>query len=296
MTKFTVKHLEDNAVNPILAAGATFTKEAKYCLWSVDDMIKYQLEFYEAPPIQTLKAFYKERLLGTNIPEKTFGTYWKKSGLKALLEMDTDVGIAKIALENYVTKTKKNVAKRTTAASKSHRYLTENEEETIVHLALATGKAGRGVDKDELLKIINQVVNLNVDVRARGEATEKVARNIFEAHPELMKLVNAASLDPLRAKKANKKTRDTVFAKLQAQTRGLHSEGKIPWKNYRDIPSHCIYNMDEVGTDTTKHRRKVIADKRNPFQRIFTITPEGDRMKGHITGCITTRADGEFDY
>ncbi len=57
-----------------------------------------------------------------------------------------------------------------------------------------------------------------------------------------------------------------------------------------------MYNMDEVGTDTTKHRRKVIADKRNPFQRIFTITPEGDRMKGHITACITTRADGKYIY
>jgi hypothetical protein len=50
--------------------------------------------------------------------------------------------------------------------------------------------------------------------------------------------------------------------------------------------------MDEVATDTTKHRRKIIADKRDPFQRIFTITPEGDRMQGHITVCVTTRADG----
>jgi hypothetical protein len=88
-------------------------------------------------------------------------------------------------------------------------------------------------------------------------------REILERHPDLMKLVNAGSLDPLQAKKTNKKTRDAVFAKLQAQTRGLHSEGKIPWENYRDIPSHCVHNMDEVGTDTTKHRRKVVADKRN---------------------------------
>jgi hypothetical protein len=56
-----------------------------------------------------------------------------------------------------------------------------------------------------------------------------------------------------------------------------------------------ICNMDEAGTDTTKCRRKVIADKRNAFQRIFAIAPEGDRMKGHTTACIATRADGEFE-
>ena len=61
------------------------------------------------------------------------------------------------------------------------------------------------------------------------------------------------------------------------------------------FPRPVFSTWNEVGTDTTKHRRKVIADQRNIFQRIFTITPEGDRMKGHITACVTTRADGKFD-
>ncbi len=50
-------------------------------------------------------------------------------------------------------------------------------------------------------------------------------------------------------------------------------------------------HMDEVGSDPTKHRRKIIGDKRN-ISRAFTITPEGDRMNGHVTVCVTTRADG----
>jgi hypothetical protein len=154
------------------------------------------------------------------------------------------------------------------------------------------GKAGWGVDRDELLVMINNVINIGVDERERQEATEKVVKDVLRKHPDLMKLVDSGSLDPLRSKKANEKTRDTVFSKLQAQTRALCSEGKIPWKNYCDIPAHCVYNMDEVATDMTKHRRKIIADIRDPFQRIFTITPEGDRMQGHIAVCVTTRADG----
>jgi hypothetical protein len=299
MVEFNVDYLEEiNAPIPIRAAGATTTvrKEKKYRKWTVADMTKYQLQFHMSPGL-SIKRFYKENLLTgtTDIPEKTFGTHWTKSGLKNLQGGNTPFKLAKIALENHVLRVKEIEKKRTSLASQSHRHIREQEENTFVHMALATGKAGRGVDRDELLEMINSVIN--VDDRAKEEATDKAVRDILKRHPDLMKLVNAGSLDPLRAKKANKKTRDTVFSKLQAQTRGLHAEGKIPWKNYSEIPSNCIYNMDEVGTDTTKHRRKVIADKRNIFQRIFTITPEGDRMKGHTTACITTRADGEFkDY
>ncbi len=56
--------------------------------------------------------------------------------------------------------------------------------------------------------------------------------------------------------------------------------------------------MDELGNDTTKHRKKVIVaktDDKAKEMRTFLKTPEGDgRMPWHITVCLTTRADGEL--
>lgn len=289
----------EDAVNPVDAPGETVTNGIgirKYLKWTTADMMKYQLEFYMSPDT-SIKGFYKAKnLYARKIPEKTFGTYWRESGLKDLQKTNTPFDMAKRMLEHYMFNVKMNSSQRITTAIESRRFLTEQEEGSLVHLCLAFGKAGRGVDRDELLQMVNELINIGLDEREREEATEKVVRDILERHPDLTKLVNAGSLDPLRAKKANVKTRDTVFCKLQAQTRGLYADGKIPWKDYRDIPSNRIYNMDEVGTDTTKHRRKIIADKRNPFSRIFTITPEGDRMRGHITACITTRADGTLSF
>jgi hypothetical protein len=288
--KSMVKIIDDIAADE--AAGVQVTKSPKYCKWSNDDMTKYLLHFYMLPGM-SIKTFHKTHLTNTNIPEKTFGTYWKKIGLKDMYQ-DKDVSyeVAKVAVEHYVARTKKNACTRITAAIESRRYLTEQEEKGLVRLALILGKSGHGIDRDELLGIVNEMINLDLDEREKEVASEKTIRGILERHPDLMKLVNSGGIDPARARKATKKTRDVVFAKLQAQTRGLYAQGKIPWMDYRDIPSESIYNMDEVGTDTTKHRRKVIADKRNIFQRIFTVTPEGDRMKGHITACVTTRADG----
>ena len=52
--------------------------------------------------------------------------------------------------------------------------------------------------------------------------------------------------------------------------------------------------MDEVGTDTTKHRSKLIADA-TLLRRVFQLTPEGDsKMSMHITACITTCGNGRY--
>ena len=116
----------------------------------------------------------------------------------------------------------------------------------------------------------------------------------MDKHPDLAKIILAGSLDPARAPKANRATRDAVFFKLDAFIQNLNTMGKVPWKNFKDIPCECIYNMDEASTDTTKHRTKVIADAAAIIRK-YTETPEGDnKMNMHITACITTPADGKY--
>jgi hypothetical protein len=269
---------------------ARVTHVPKYKKWTDAVMMKHLLQYYELRS-NSVRKFHQAHFETANIPRKTFSSYWRLIKLKDLQEKNVDIETAKIAIKHFLERTKVNSTTRIAAAIESRRYLSKREEKALVHLALCLGKSGHGIDRGELLSVVNEMINLDLDERERVEATEKIVRCILERHPDLMKLVNSGALDPARARKATKKTRDVVFSKLQAQTRGLYCQGKIPWMDYRDIPSERIYNMDEVGSDTTKHRRKVIADKRNII-RLFTVTPEGDRMNGHITVCVTTRADG----
>ncbi len=93
-------------------------------------------------------------------------------------------------------------------------------------------------------------------------------------HKELIKIVHASSMDIKRAKQATEDTRDTMFFKLDAPyLKSLHEMGHVSWKSYKDIPKHDIFNMDEVGNDTTKHRSKIVADKMNIMARMFQRTP-----------------------
>jgi len=103
--------------------------------------------------------------------------------------------------------------------------------------------------RDDMLHFADQLVNKDVDPREHIPISVHVVEGILNRHSHLVKIVAASSLDPKRARQATEETRDAMFMKLNAYIEMLHEEKKIPWKHYSDIPSDCIYNMDELGND-----------------------------------------------
>ncbi len=136
-------------------------------------------------------------------------------------------------------------------------------------------------------------IHQKVDTRDAVECSKKVLCAILKRHKDI-KLGSAGLIDPARAMKATKETRDAVFTKLDCYVTNLNAMGLTKdWKSYKDIPAECIYNMDKVVTDTTKHRYKVLCDADTTIRK-YCRTKEGDgKMNMHITACLTTRADGK---
>jgi hypothetical protein len=100
-----------------------------------------------------------------------------------------------------------------------------------------------------------------------------------------VKVLLAGLIDPQRAKRASKEAQDVMFTKLDCYVKLLHAEGKVTWKSACHVPQEAIYNMDKVGTDTTKHRATVIVDA-EAMVRLFQITPEGDgKVNMHHDSC-----------
>jgi len=117
-----------------------------------------------------------------------------------------------------------------------------------------------------------------------------------------VKIVAATSLDPRGARQATIDTRNAMFFKLNSYIEILHAMGQLPWRSYIEIPASLIYNMDELGNDTTKHRNKILQKKTNTgteqvnATRMFMHTSKGDgRMLWHITVCLMTHTDGKVD-
>jgi hypothetical protein len=289
MEKFTIVSPDKS----VRSGGAVPLKEKTYRQnYNNSDITKYLILHYERRqriPGHTMQSI----LVQSTIPKGTFLRHWEKSGLKALALLKKPVDQAKTVLISYLANLSVN-SKKTTAATEANRYLTDDEEMSFLQIVRGLAACAKGITKQEAMAMIDDLISEKVDRRHQAECSEKVFRRMLEKHPDLVKIISAGSLDPARARKATRATRDAVFYKLDCYVRNLHTLGKVPWKRYKDVPCERIYNMDEASTDTTKHRSKIIADAAAIIRK-YTETPEGDdKMNMHITACLTTRADGEY--
>ena len=67
-------------------------------------------------------------------------------------------------------------------------------------------------------------------------------------------------LDVARVRQAKEEVRNSFLFKLDLYTQLLYKMKKIPWRTFADVPSANKYNMDEIATNTSKHRREKIGN------------------------------------
>ena len=254
---------------------------------------------------EVLLAYYKDKNLTQNqfaqirgVARSTFQRHWRDCGLATLKKNGVvDEERAKFILaKNFADKTEVS-EKAKEQGSKLHQYLTDDKQISLLQMCGLVACIGTGgVTDDDQLAIINEIVSescFDVEEDDRIHVCREVLKNMQEKFKDLVKLKTPASIDPKRAEKATEETRDTMFSRLEYYVELLHHMGLVPWKSFADVPAHCKYGMDEVGTDTTKRMGKilVLSDYLGP---LFQVTPEGDnKMNHHITLCLTTRADGK---
>jgi hypothetical protein len=229
----------------------------------------------------------------STIPKSTFQRHYKDSLPKEMKEQKEPVAKARVAAAVYLANHLKKKSKRTKKASWTNRYLTQDEELAFVQIMRIIGNMGYGVTHQEALSMIDDHIHQKVVERDAVECSEKVLPAILSQNKDI-KLGSAGSLDPQRARKATKDTRDSIFMKLDAYVRNLNAMGLVTWKSYKDVPANSIHNMDEVGMDTTKHRPKIICDAAATIRHHCQTNSGDGKMNMHITACLTTRVDGKL--
>ena len=183
---------------------------------------------------------------------------------------------------------KRNQGKR---ASAGNRYLTQDEEGLLINSLVFLASLGHPVDEEEIMRIMNEIIFEGRDERLEDGMTREVVRKLMRRYPDL-KFLKANSLDPLRAAAASEEVRDGIFTRLDYFVHLLYKMGVWEFERACDVPAERWFNFDEVCTDPTKHKRKVLFDA-SVLSRLFQITPEGDRMNSHVTTGIFTQATGE---
>jgi len=267
MTKVSIKH--SHLPKVMMKVKKVHPKSSR--LYESQELFDSLMEFALLNDGTSINSFVRAR---EKISKTSFLRYFLKSGLADLKQNGTfDAGIAKVLLTKYFEDTKHNASERTASAHASCHYLTENQEHSLVRLCTVLGCMGYGLTRNDIHNFADQIVNKNVDERVRVPISKHVTEGLLTRYSNLVKIVAASSLDPKRARQATEEARDAMFFKLNSNIKMLHALGDLPWKQYSDIPAEFIYNMDEIGNDTTKHRNKVLYKKQ--MQTLKKQTQQG---------------------
>lgn len=75
---------------------------------------------------------------------------------------------------------------------------------------------------------------------------------------------------------------DKMITRLFERGQNPDDETVFPWRTFNEIPASNLYNMDEMGSDTNKGRKKKIGGARPCFPlhtAAWQLSPDGFMLK-----------------
>ena len=175
-----------------------------------------------------------------------------------------------------------------------NKVLTEDEINLVVRSCEELSTMGIGIDEETCLLVVNSVLSERIESKYFKPVTRGVVSRLIKENSDLLKLTKGNSIDPKRVRQADADVRNALFVKLDNFVRLLHSQGKVPWKSFAEVPGDCMANMDKIATNAHDHRKKLIA-ARSRLGRLFQEVNSGDnKMPFHISICITTTPNGKL--
>jgi len=156
MTKFQIKGL--NSFNAA-AANLTVTKlpTKAICQYESDYFFNCLLEYASSTDTTSITAYVKSK---KGISKSSFLRYYNKSGLSDYKKHGAfNPEVAKLILTKYFETTNANAKTRILSAQDSCRYLTANEEQSLVQTCTVLGAMGYGLTKDDLHGFADALVN-----------------------------------------------------------------------------------------------------------------------------------------
>ena len=255
-------------------------------------IIESLMDFYESSST-SFREYCNEK--GLNTFRVSLQRIGKKVNLFQAREDKTTASFIRRKLTALLVLQKKAEKKKLATIHHANKALTEDEIELVVSTCQELSIMGLGIDEDTCLSVVNSILKQRIDEKDFVEVTRGVIRRIIKSRKDLLTLMKGNSIDPKRARQAKVDVRDALFVKIDNFIKMLHSQGKVPWKSFADVPAHCINNMDEIATNAHDHRKKIIAIK-NHLGRLYQEVNAGDnKMPFHITVCITSKGTGKLN-
>ena len=102
-------------------------------------------------------------------------------------------------------------------------------------------------------------------------------------------------IDLAQVRHADEDIRDLVYRKMANYIKLLYKMKKVPWEGFTQVPKENIYNMNEMATKTSKHRKKKTLGRKETLAALSNLLLKVMVLYlFHITIYVTTCASGLY--
>ena len=221
--------------------------------------------------------------------KNTVYRHWKASGLEEMKRDGVEFGTAMEKYDEWRRNFNENISERNRKNGSTEKAIPLELEAFMRELIKQLALCGQGVGKKVVAKVIEEAMR-EWGVSAFSRST--LDRFICNYELECRVLKN---IDPARIAQVTPENRDAFFFRLNQVVALLHDMHPVhcPWTSWKEVDSAFIDNVDEMGSDNTKHRDVLLIPK-EVTQRLFQSTPEGDKSNRHVSLAVFSKSNGWY--
>ena len=257
---------------------------------SGDDMKRFLIDFYVDKTSSKILPFMQEKDVINS--KGAIYRHWENSGMKRMKEQSEPLVSAVASYDEWVLHQNVINAANARKNGSTEKVFPEDLEIFMRHLIKQMALCGQGFGKKAAGEILTNALKnwSRPDESAFSRSTLDRFINNYQLECKSVK-----NIDPARIAQVTPENRDSFFFRLDQIVSLVHDMDPIncPWKNWKDVDSRNIDNMDEMGSDSTRFRDVMLIPK-EVRQRLFQSTPEGDRAKMHITLAVFSKSNGYY--
>ena len=228
-------------------------------------------EYYHST--ESLHRFMKNKDLSKNY--QSFKSHWEKSGMAAMKEDSVTLMEALKTYDRWIQEGKTAIQKKNKINASKQKILPEEVESFMSFIIQEMALFGKGLGQRQVKNVIEGCLREYKVSKNNSAYCAKTFERFLSRYNFVCK--NMKNIDPACASQVTPENRTMMFANLDSLVGMVHEMDpqNCPWTRWDEVPARFKYNMDEMSTDPTQHRNKIVLPKWI-HERLFQSTPQGD--------------------
>ena len=228
-------------------------------------------EFYHSD--KSLFRFVKDKGLRSNYI--AIQRHWKGSMLQELKDKSVPLTHALPVFDRFIQADKERLAKRNKERASVLKKLPEEFEAFMLCLITEMATCGKGLGRRTVKSLVEGCLREYKLSDTKTAFSQKTFERFLKEYDCTCK--NVKNINPERALQVKPENREIMFANLDSLVGLVNAIDKqnCPWTCWEEVPARNKYNVDEMSTDPTSHRNKIVLPKWL-HMGLMQITPQGN--------------------